>query len=212
MADCVWLAAATSLAWLHDCFPLHLRGATDDGEERMECSSTNWTVHNQGWMVLLQSSRSGLLLWFGRRMWGGRDYGCCHFFFSWKIPPIIQFVCKGNVGCGRCWLLLSADCSASPSSSARTRCFLYIYLYLYISIYICFPFPVSHQWQYVAAGTSVLVLENPDWRPLLNGSLAWVGPDMPAPLHGGQDSWEPEAGGTKERGGQGNLVTFVTHL
>lgn len=56
-----------------------------------------------------------------------------------KFPPI-QFACKGNEGCCRCWLWPSADCSASPSSGARTRCFLYIYIYISIYLYI-YAFP-----------------------------------------------------------------------
>lgn len=124
-------------------FSFAFKGATDAGEEQMQCSSTLDRVQ-PGLTGASTIIMSGLLLWFGRGK-GHTGIMVVIVFFPWKVPPILQFFCKGNVGCCRCWLLLLADCSASPSSSAeRGVSCIYIYIYIYLCIY-AFPFPVSQE-------------------------------------------------------------------
>ena len=90
---------------------------------------------------------------------------------------------------------------------------VYISISIYIYIYMLFlsqslSGTVRHGWD---VGVDS---ENPGWRPLLYGSLAWVGPETPASFHRGQDSWSrrwgrgEEEGDAKEGRGQEELVNF----
>lgn len=96
-----------------------------------------------------------------------------------------------------------------PQKQCKDAVFpVYISISIYIYIYICFSFPSLSSGTVRRSWDSGVESENPERRPLLSGSLAWVGPDTPASLHRGQDS----CGFLSLSSGDGSVSLYTTAL
>lgn len=137
--DGVCFTAATSLALLQKCFPLHSSGQQMLEKNKWNAHPTKCNVQNQGLMVLLQSSRSGLFSLFCRASKGGAKDYCRYTFFFLKNPTnssiCLQRKCRcSDVGC-------CCQPNARPAPAAvqgRGVSCIYIYIYIYLYIYMLF--------------------------------------------------------------------------
>ena len=143
--------------WLQKCFPLHWSGQQTQEKKkwdacplkgpcrpRWHCTSTISVV----WLalVVLQGFKVG---------WGGEQGITVVTIFvclvSWKIPPILQFVCKGNVGV-QMLVVAVGRMLGQPRQQCKDVVFpVYISISIYIYIYMLFlsqslSGTVRHSW------------------------------------------------------------------
>ena len=181
------LAAAASLAWLQKCFPLHLSGQQTQEKKKWNARPLNGTCrtrvalyfYNQRGLACLGCS-AGLQGGVGQARQGvrGAEQGIIVvIIFFFLNNPTNSSIClhrkcrRSDVG--RCCRPNARPAPAAVQGRDVSRIYIYIYIYLYI---YAFPFPVSHQGQYVAAGTSVF-----SWRIQNEGpffTVLWLGLDQ----------------------------------
>lgn len=205
--DGVCLAAATYLALLQKGFSFALAWPTDAAEQT-ERSSTGCDLQVA---LHLHSHRGPACLCCSTGLRRGQQGTTgIIIFFSLKNPTNSSICLQRKCSCSDVGCCSWPTAWPAPRSSARTQCFLYIYLYLYISIYIfiCFSFPSLSSVTVRRSWDVGVESENPERRPLLNGSLAWVGPETPASLHRGQDS----CGFLSLSSGDGSVSLYTTAL